>query len=124
MSPLPASVLQKLNPFATVRGMAARAADYFDGEVRDFYRKVVCKYEGDGIPMLLTGIFLALTKLTESSTGNNTLSQTQVFVPAVESVRALDKRSDGRSRRVYIWVDSANTLPGDFELRWSLDQNI
>ncbi len=124
MSQLPATVLQKLNPFSTIRGIAARSADFFDGEVRDFYRKVVCPKEADGIPMLLTGIFLLLQQLAEANTGANTLTQTPVKVPPVGAVRALDRRTDSRPRRVFIWVDSSTTLPADFELRWSLDANM
>lgn len=102
---------------ATIPDLFSRAKDFLEHRVEPWWQKIVCAWpeaeQKFAIPILLAGILLSLRELIEriGSGGNYFRISPFVLTANAPPVRVVDKETNGLSRRIFAWVDSAIGLP-------------
>lgn len=95
--------------------LKTRTSDFFYKKVHPFWRDVLCKtpeLKENIVPLMLTGIFLRLSEIAENQSAvDNDWNITPFTVKVGQPLQIVEKRNDGRSRRVTIWVDAAIGMP-------------
>ena len=94
-----------------------RAKDFFENQVFPFWRQVVCKWPEDlrgmVVPLMLGGIFMKLNELVERLGQGSTYFRITPFVLVAgdSAIKVVQKETQGLTRRVFVWVDSAIGAP-------------
>lgn len=108
--PTKPDIKRQLDPFSELESERTNAESFFEKTVYPFWCNLKSKPQlAVELPaILLTGIFLSLRQAVDRlSNGAFDLNIFPFALQANEATRVLEKRSDRRTRRVVVWIDSA-----------------
>lgn len=91
-----------------------RARDFLETRVIPWWQEVVCKLApAQAISLLLTAIYLQLREMGEQQQFGGTYLRITPYALVANgaAVKVLEKESQGRLRKVSIWVDAATGGP-------------